>query len=96
MMNSMNFFNLNSTSTSSSLFGSTGGGNTTSSGFKSAVSTHAHEDEENENDDDGDRIMGNGSSASSHLKSNHATYNDRNNNTERMSHISAVGDEHGD
>lgn len=62
MMNGMNFFNLNSSNTSGSLFGTSSGGGTGSS----ATSTYkesckygssTQDDEDIENEDDGERML---------------------------------------
>lgn len=79
-MNGMNFFNLNTSNTSGSLFGPTNAGGTGSSGtstYKESCKygSSTHDDEDIENEDDGERIMAeNGSQLNS--KSN--SY-DRNN-----------------
>lgn len=85
MMNGMNFFNLNPTSTPPSLFGSSSTG--TSSAYKESCKyVSPHDDEEIENDDDNERLLG-GSSNHLNKSNNNVTsiYNERNN--ERISQV---------
>lgn len=80
-LNGMNFFNLNSTSTPPSLFGSTGG---TSSAYKESCKyVSPQDDEEMENDDD--QLGGSNNQLSKSNSNNTSSYNDRNN--ERASHV---------
>lgn len=84
MMNGMNFFNLNATSTPPSLFGSSTG---TSSAYKESCKyVSPHDDDEIENDDDNERLLGGSSNHLNKSNSNNtSSYNERNN--ERTSHV---------
>lgn len=95
MMNGMNFFNLNTSNTPGSLFGSTSAGGTGSS----ATSTYkesckygssTHDDEDMENEDDGERMM---SENGTHHNSKSNSY-DR--NTERGASLVTGGEENAD
>lgn len=80
-LNGMNFFNLNSTSTPPSLFGSSTG---TSSAYKESCKyVSPQDDEEMENDDD--QLGGSNNQLSKSNSNNTSSYNDRNN--ERASHV---------
>lgn len=93
-MNGMNFFNLNTSNTSGSLFGSTSAGGTGSS----ATSTYkesckygsSHDDEDIENEDDGERML---SENGTQLNSKSNSY-DR--NTERGASLVTGGEENAD
>lgn len=79
-LNGMNFFNLNSTTTPPSLFGSSAG---TSGAYKESCKyVSPQDDEELENDDENDRLLG---GSSQHPKSNTSSYHERNN--ERATHV---------
>lgn len=81
-LNGMNFFNLNSTSTPPSLFGSSAGG--TSTTYKESCKyVSPQDDEEMENDDD--QLGGSNNQLSKSNSNNTSSYNDRNN--ERASHV---------
>jgi hypothetical protein len=64
VMNGMNFFNLNTPNTTSSLFGSGGAGNSsaTSTTYKESCKygSSTHDDEDIENEDDGERLLDSG------------------------------------
>jgi hypothetical protein len=70
MMNGMNFFNLNSSNTSGSLFGSTGTGSSGTSTYKESCKygSSTQDDEDIENEDDGDRMMTNSQQLNSSTK----------------------------
>lgn len=84
MMNGMNFFNLNTTNTPPSLFGSSAG---TSSAYKESCKyVSPQDDEEIENDDDNERLMGGSSNHLNKSNSNNTnSYNERNH--DRASHV---------
>lgn len=56
MMNGMNFFNLNSSNTSSSLFGSTGSSGTSTYKESCKYGSSTQDDEDIENEEDGERM----------------------------------------
>lgn len=79
MMNGMNFFNLNSSNPSGSLFGSTGTGSSGTSTYKESCKygSSTQDDEDIENEDDGDRMMTN--SNQQQINNNKTDAFDRNN-----------------
>ncbi|CRL02438.1 CLUMA_CG015207, isoform A [Clunio marinus] len=84
MMNGMNFFNLNTTTTPPSLFGSS---TATSNTYKDSCKyVSPHDDEEVDNEDDNERLLSGSSNHLSKSNSNNTnSYNDRSN--ERASHV---------
>lgn len=93
-MNGMNFFNLNTSNTSGSLFGSTnaGTGSSATSTYKESCKygSSTHDDEDIENEDDGERMM---TENGSQLNSKSNSY-DR--NTEREAALVTGGEENAD
>lgn len=94
MMNGMNFFNLNTSNTSGSLFGSTsagGPGSSVTSTYKESCKygSSTHDDEDIENEDDNERMM---SENGTHLSK--ANSYDR--NTERGATLVNGGEENAD
>lgn len=82
-LNGMNFFNLNTTSTPPSLFGSSAG---TASAYKESCKyVSPHDDEEMENDEEHERLLGGSNNLNKSNSNNTSSYTERNN--ERSSHV---------
>lgn len=95
MMNGMNFFNLNTSNTSGSLFGSTsagGNGSSVTSTYKESCKygSSTHDDEDIENEDDNERML---SENGTQLNSKSNSY-DR--NPERGTSLVTGGEENAD
>lgn len=81
MMNGMNFFNLNSSNATSSLFGSSTGASSATSTYKESCKygSSTQDEEDIENEDDSERLLGGGATNQLNKTGSNGTnnYNDR-------------------
>jgi hypothetical protein len=77
MMNGMNFFNLNASNPSSSLFGSNTGTSSATSTYKESCKygSSTHDEEDIENEEDNERLLG----GTTKSNANNSSYSERTN-----------------